>query len=146
MYEIERKFIVKKDKLPKLTNGIDIIQGYIIDSNDGVVRVRKYGDIYFLTIKLNNVGISRIEIEKEISKEEFDLLISKSKKSLEKTRYNIDNWEIDVFKNTENIKIKNLIIAEIELEKEDIILELPDWIDKEVSYDYRYYNNNLIGE
>ena len=49
-------------------------------------------------------------------------------------------WEIDVFKG----RLDGLIIAEIELESEDEAFSLPDWADKEVSDDVRYYNSNLV--
>jgi CYTH domain-containing protein len=47
--------------------------------------------------------------------------------------------ELDVFKGAH----KGLIIAELELEDENTEINLPDWIEKEVSDDPRYYNSNL---
>ena len=34
-------------------------------------------------------------------------------------------------------------MAEIELESEDETFEIPDWIDKEVTDQEKYYNSNL---
>jgi CYTH domain-containing protein len=48
-------------------------------------------------------------------------------------------WEIDEFAG-EN---QGLIVAEVELTDENQTFEVPDWIDKEVSDDSRYYNVNL---
>jgi adenylate cyclase len=36
-----------------------------------------------------------------------------------------------------------LILAEIELKSETELFDVPDWIDKEVTDDKRYYNSNL---
>jgi adenylate cyclase len=34
-------------------------------------------------------------------------------------------------------------MAEIELEQEDQVITIPDWIGEEVTGDERYYNSNL---
>ncbi len=49
-------------------------------------------------------------------------------------------WEIDCF----NGRNKGLIIAEIELESEEEVFEKTEWILKEVSDDFNYFNNNLL--
>ena len=36
-----------------------------------------------------------------------------------------------------------LVTAEIELPNEKTVVELPDWIGREVTDDHRYKNNNL---
>ena len=43
-------------------------------------------------------------------------------------------WEIDVYEGI----LKGVVIAEVELDREDRILELPDWVGKEVTGDLRY--------
>jgi CYTH domain-containing protein len=48
-------------------------------------------------------------------------------------------WEIDVFTD----KNEGLIIAEIELTSEEQKFVLPDWVEKEVTGDIRYYNSFL---
>ena len=48
-------------------------------------------------------------------------------------------WEVDEFLG-ENA---GLVVAEIELESEDEVFELPSWIGDEVTSDARYYNSNL---
>lgn len=61
-----------------------------------------------------------------------------------KDRYRVDFkgfvWEVDRF-HGEN---SGLVVAEIELEHQDQDVPLPDWIDKEVSGDPRYYNASLV--
>ena len=62
---------------------------------------------------------------------------------IEKTRYLYEFkghiWEIDEF-HGEN---EGLIVAEIELKSEDETFEKPDWLGKDISFDYKYTNNNL---
>ena len=40
-------------------------------------------------------------------------------------------------------KYEGLVVAEIELESEEQVVELPDFIGKEVTDDRRYYNANM---
>ena len=49
-------------------------------------------------------------------------------------------WEVDEFHGDN----EGLIVAEIELESETEAYELPDWADKNVSGDPRYYNVSLV--
>jgi CYTH domain-containing protein len=62
---------------------------------------------------------------------------------IEKTRYLIEHaghsWEVDEF-HGENA---GLVVAEIELRDPGEQIDLPDWIDREVTGDPRYYNANL---
>ncbi len=142
--EIERKFLVKGDKWRSLGTGVLYRQGYIPTLGKQTVRVRIVGDIGYLTIKGKTVGRSRLEFEYPIplqdAREMLDNLCSHP--LIEKTRYKIGQedliWEVDEFMG-EN---EGLIIAEVELEKENQAITLPDWIDREVT-DPKYYNANL---
>ena len=62
---------------------------------------------------------------------------------IEKNRYSIrfreHTWEIDEFLG-ENA---GLLIAEIELQSPDQIIEKPPWLGAEVSDDPRYFNSQL---
>ncbi|MGH1570428.1 hypothetical protein ACRAWG_06855 [Methylobacterium sp. P31] len=62
---------------------------------------------------------------------------------LEKTRYRVEHagavWEVDVFGGA----LAGLILAEIELEREDQPVVLPSWIEREVTDDARYRNSRL---
>ena len=143
--EIERKFLVKEKPFSIAKRSLKINQGYIINEKSKVIRVREKGDDYFLTIKGNNIGISRLEYDFPISKEDAKELIFHFCKTtlIEKTRHYIEykghTWEVDEFhgKNT------GLIVAEIELDSEDEKFEIPDWVGEEVTQDDRYYNMNL---
>ena len=143
--EIERKFLIKEKPFSIAKRSLKINQGYIINEKSKVIRVREKGDDCFLTIKGNNIGISRLEYDFPISKEDAKELIFHFCKTtlIEKTRHYIEHkghtWEVDEFHGKNN----GLIVAEIELESEDEKFEIPDWVGEEVTQDDRYYNMNL---
>ena len=143
--EIERKFLIKEKPFSIAKRSLKINQGYIINEKSKVIRVREKGNDYFLTIKGNNIGISRLEYDFPISKEDAKELIFHFCKTtlIEKTRHYIEHkghtWEVDEFHGKNN----GLIVAEIELESEDEKFEIPDWVGEEVTQDDRYYNMNL---
>ena len=143
--EIERKFLVKERPFAMAKRSLKINQGYILNEKSKVIRVREKGDDYFLTIKGNNIGISRLEYDFPISKDDAEELIIHFCKTtlIEKTRHYVEHkghtWEVDEFHGTNN----GLIVAEIELESEDEKFEIPNWIGQEVTQDERYYNMNL---
>jgi adenylate cyclase len=108
------------------------------------VRVRETNDGGFLTIKGRSKGIARAEYEYPIPKADAkQMLDTLAKTQLAKTRYKIiigkHTWDVDVFHGTND----GLILAEVELESVDDKIELPDWLEKEVSDDPRYFNSSL---
>jgi len=145
--EIERKFLVTGDyKLPlgvekKTIDQVDI-------SLDPVVRLRKDGWKYELTIK-GKGHISKTEVEKELTKKEFDALwVLTEGKRLEKNRFLVPfgdyTIEFDVFKG----HLEDLVMFEVEfktLEEADNFNPNIDWITsfEDVSEDMKYKNNNL---
>ncbi len=144
--EIERKFIIDINKLPPLTNGYTIKQGYIQTENYTTVRVRIRNKDAFLTIKGKNRGASRLEFEYPIPLQDAnDMLEALCQSSLvEKTRYLVKyerhTWEVDIFEGSN----KGLVVAEVELDSEDEAFTLPYWVTKEVTDDIRYFNSNLV--
>lgn len=144
MQEIERKFLVNEKKWFPSGQGKRIKQGYLSVDPARVVRIRIIEKKAWLTIKGNQKGISRTEIEYPIKIEEAEVMLKMCLDfPIEKTRYyeKINNhlWEIDVFEG----KNKGLFLAEVELENENEEVIIPDWIKKEVSTDYRYFNSWL---
>ena len=143
--EIERKFLVNVEKLPEriLIDGEKISQGYLCIEPARTVRIRIKGGQGFLTIKGLTVGIARKEFEYEIPLEDAQELLKLCINILEKVRYKVNYagkiWEIDIFSG----RHEGLILAEVELLSDEEIIELPDWVDKEVSDDPRYFNSNL---
>ncbi|HFQ61048.1 MAG TPA: CYTH domain-containing protein [Epsilonproteobacteria bacterium] len=144
--EIERKFLIDTDKLPHLSNGYTIKQGYIQTVDHTTVRVRIRNQDSFLTIKGKSEGASRLEFEYPIPLQDAnDMLDALCQSSLiEKTRYLVEHgghtWEVDIFEGSN----KGLVVAEVELESEEEAFTLPSWVTKEVTYDIRYFNSNLV--
>lgn len=143
--EIERKFLVDSSKLPTLTKGHIMKQGYV--PTQGItVRARISDDEAFLTLKGRATGLTRSEFEYPIPVEDAQQILNElcAHPLIEKTRYLIPygehTWELDIFEG-EN---KGLVVAEIELESENEVFDLPTWVTQEVSHDTKYRNSNLI--
>ena len=143
--EIERKFLVDKRKMHKLNFSSEVLikQGYL--SNHPTVRVRVKDNHGFLTIKSSTRGISRQEFEYEIPIEDAEKLLRLCGNNvLKKIRRTIELgghvWEVDFFMG----RLAGLVVAEVELNSANEVVDLPDWISKEVSGDARYFNSNLI--
>lgn len=144
--EIERKFLVKGEDWRFLGTGRIYRQGYISTIRGIAVRVRIAGDRAYLTIKGKTQGITRQEFEYPIPLDDAEILLNSlcDRPLIEKTRYAIQLgnllWEVDEFFGDN----EGLILAEVELTDEDQKIELPTWIDREVTSDPRYYNVNLV--
>ena len=143
--EIERKFLVREGSWREAA-AETYRQGYLSTVKERTVRVRTINDKGYLTVKGISVGASRLEFEYEIPVEEANQLLDDlcEKPLIEKNRYQLESggltWEIDVFFGDN----EGLIVAEVELQSEDQVLEKPDWVAEEVTTDPRYYNANLI--
>ncbi|MGE9295964.1 MAG: CYTH domain-containing protein [Puniceicoccales bacterium] len=142
--EIERKFIARAEELPPALLSTQLSQGYV-DPEAASVRVRISGDACFLTIKGAVSGMSRLEYEFQIPMEQGRELLERlcRRPVIEKTRSLIDHgnhrWEVDVFAGDN----KGLVIAEVELDDEDEQVEIPHWIEREVTHDRKYSNAAL---
>ncbi len=139
--EIERKFLVKKETWENNADaGLSCRQGYLHADSEKTIRVRIMGEKAYLTVKGKSSGISRAEYEYEIPVSDASALMDLCSSIIQKTRFFISHkgmtWELDVFEGLN----RGLVMAEIELESEDQLLELPDWTGTEVSDDSRYYN------
>jgi adenylate cyclase len=144
--EIERKYLLSSNSWKSLSHKkIRMHQGYLCNNHQSSVRIRIEDQSANINIKSMTVGISRAEYEYSIPVDEAaELLATLCKKpQIQKERYLVNHadklWEIDVFAGDN----EGLVVAEIELESEDEAIELPEWIDKEVSHHDRYYNMRL---
>lgn len=146
--EIERKFLVRNDDYKRQAYASSRIQqGYICSSHGRTVRVRIRDQRGYLTIKgpSNADGISRYEFEKEITLDEAEHLMTLCEPGrIDKTRYLVKSgnhtFEVDEFYGDN----EGLVMAEVELGSEDETYVKPDFIDKEVTGDCRYYNAHLL--
>lgn len=146
--EIERKFLIKT--LPENLNEYSyhsMTQGYL--NTSPVVRVRKEDNSYYLTYKGSGL-LSRTEYNLPLNEESFNHLLEKADGNIiSKKRYEIPycqgntsyTIELDVFEPP----FSPLIIAEVEFESENAAADflIPEWFDKEVTYEPAYHNSNL---
>lgn len=144
--EIERKFIVTSHGWKPLVTGERAIrQGYLSSNAKATVRVRTWDDATAaITLKGKSVGASRPEYEYEIPiGDARELMEMAWPHVVEKRRHIVPfgglTWEIDVFEG----RHAGLVIAEVELESEDMPVTLPDWVGQEVTEDDRYFNASL---
>lgn len=141
--EIERKFLITDLSSINLNDYTrkEIIQDYLY--SDLFTAVRKRHIIqdnkhkYVYTVKTGKNKYSVNEIEKEITKQEYDNLnVCKSYRTISKTRYNIPYIdgliiELDIFHD----EYDGVVFAEIEFKSEEQAnsIELPKWFGKELS-------------
>ncbi len=147
--EIERKYLVTSDCYKKLAVARHhICQGYISREKTGTVRVRISDEKAYLTIKGKPASghIARYEWEKEIDMREAEELMNLCQGTIiNKTRWIVPakeeglKWEVDEFHG----KYEGLVIAEIELDNEEQVVELPIFIGEDVTDDHQYYNANM---
>jgi len=155
-YEIERKFLIEFPNISWLEKNknckkLEIIQTYLNSNADEEVRVRQRGYdgnyIYTQTIKRNVNDITRVEIEKRLTKDEYlNLLMNAdtSKHPIRKTRYCLiyknQYFEIDIYPFW-----NDKAIVEIELNDENQEIEFPKQLKliKEVTNDKNYRNSEL---
>ncbi|HEY5706473.1 MAG TPA: CYTH domain-containing protein [Terrimicrobiaceae bacterium] len=143
--EIERKFLLSDDSWRSGSQGCHYVQGYLSRDPERVVRVRQAGTCAFISVKGIAQGTTRQEFEYPIPLSDAEALMKLCICPLiEKTRYVVEyhgkRWEVDEF-HGEN---EGLVLAEIEITREDEPIDLPPWIGAEVSHDARYFNANLV--
>jgi len=144
--EIERRWLLKfKPTLDNWDEVIVITQYYLSDKR----RIRASRIIEDVTYELCSKtpvegSISNIEVEENISREQFNEYLRLANKKISKVRYKKDGWEIDVF-----IGIR-LVIAEFEIQSEDQEIIIPDWLQpfiiKEITGEKEFSNYNLSEE
>ena len=140
MIEIERKFLLKAmpDVLP--TEVVKIDQFYYKNKEGVWERVRQwnsnlYGKKWIHTIKTKISDFSNEEVEKDITKLEYEEFKKECRQNKSNSRYIKKErwiypdgdlyWEVDIFKDKCHI-----IIAEIEIPSEDYDLNIPEFISK----------------
>lgn len=144
--EIERKFLIDISGIESMDSGTQIKQGYISTTDNTAVRVRVSGEVAYLTLKGENKGATRSEFEYEIPIKDANEIIEElcTGPIIDKTRYLVvhgaHTWEVDVFHGDND----GLIVAEVELESESEVVDLPSWVVSEVTGDVKYYNTSLL--
>jgi adenylate cyclase len=144
--EIERKFLVSGEAWRETAEGTRYRQGFLSTEPERTVRVRVAGPRGSITVKGKNLGARRAEFEYEIPLADAERMLDTLCKRplIEKVRYVLavgaHTWEIDVFEGDN----AGLVVAEIELRREDEAFERPEWVGDEVTDDPRYFNSNLV--
>lgn len=146
--EIERKFLVRNDGWRAASTGSrHLRQAYLARTQNLVARVRLVDEADAqITIKSAGSGLSRQEFEYPIPiPDALELMKLALGRPISKRRHLVPagpaTWEIDVFEGEH----AGLILAEIELPREDADFARPDWLGKEVTGETRYYNATLAG-
>ncbi len=159
--EIEYKYLIRFPDLTALETQpeykcCELLQMYLSlpeNLSEGSTRCRirsvrnSAGVKYIKTFKQKITEITRVEIESEISEEEFNLLsnyIAKGYSPIHKVRHSFKlfgfTYEVDIFPFW-----SDRAYLEIEVESEEVKPPIPDFITviKDVTFDPRYRNSAL---
>ena len=144
--EIERKFLVRDKRYRQMAEPVSYRQGYLSTARERIVRVRIRGKRAYLTVKGATNGITRSEYEYEIPPADAEHILEQlcKKPIIEKDRYEIECddmvWQVDEFHGPN----EGLVVAEVHLDREDQKITMPEWIDKEVSHEPKYFSSSLV--
>ncbi|MCD7714402.1 MAG: CYTH domain-containing protein [Prevotella sp.] len=144
--ETERKFLVAGDGYKAMAHASSRIRQGYIPAKGATVRVRMRDERAFLTIKGRKAAgsISRYEFETEITPSEAEELFKLCQGGeVDKRRWLVKSgahvFEVDEFYGAN----EGLVVAEVELSREDEAFVRPPFIGKEVTFDPRYRNSYL---
>ena len=153
--KMERKFLIRKPDIEKI-NGfhnvkkVEIEQTYTKISDNEEIRIRRRGvdgDYIYYMAKMEKLAPNkRVEIEKRLSKHEYDnmLLGSDESAKISKDRYYVmyddRNYEIDIYP-----FMKDEAIMEIKVNSENEEVKIPEGIEviKEITGDKEYMSASL---
>jgi CYTH domain-containing protein len=136
--EIERKFVVCRLDIPLPPQNEHIRQGYLAFEPE--VRVRISGGQAVLTVK-GSGDVVRSEVEVEITPTDAERLLKVASGILEKRRYRLGRWLLDIFEGP----LTGLRLLEIELSHPDEAVSLPAGVVAvEVTRDPRFKNKHLV--
>ena len=145
--EIERKFLIKKDRFPDNLAQYpchEIEQGYLC--TEPVVRIRRQDDEYYLTYKSKGF-MAREEYNLPLTKESYGHLLPKIDGLLiAKTRYLIPlnerlTAELDIFE--KDLAPLTLVEVEFDSVEEADKFTAPDWFGEDVTNSGKYHNSYL---
>ncbi|ANP49522.1 CYTH domain-containing protein [Streptomyces griseochromogenes] len=146
IYEIERKFLVHGFVPPASATAQRVQQGYAAITEDGTeVRVRRASGRHTLTVK-HGLGLTRVEVEREISAEEFDALWPATEAArLTKDRYRIPDGPHTVVVDVYGGALSGLCTAEVEFPTAEHARRYapPAWLGEEVTGVAAYLNQSL---
>lgn len=150
MKEIEKKYLVNGDIDLTKYEKIEVEQGYL-NTSLPIIRIRKYGDEYFITYKSKIKSNKDINIANEyelpLSEEAYYNLRGKIDNNLiSKDRYLVPLKDgrvaqLDVFHD----RLEGLRIVEVEFcsLKASLNFKKPSWFGEEITGNKKYFNSNL---
>jgi adenylate cyclase len=148
--EIERKFLLKGDAVPPAVATEPIDQGYLAVTDDGTeVRLRRIAGRHVLGIKRGNGGLSRIEVELQLSEAEFaELWPATVGARLVKTRYSVRVDDAVAHVDVYAQDLSGLRTVEVEFSSEEAARAFtpPDWFGPEITGAQEYKNRRLATE
>jgi adenylate cyclase len=146
MPEIERKFLVRD--LPTEVRGgrrpEHIRQGYLT-LEPVEVRIRsRAGRPHELTVKSGG-GLSRAEVNIQLTADQFEELWPLVERSIEKERTPLELGDLTVEVDVYGGRLEGLVVAEVEFgtEPEALAFRPPAWFGTEVTNDARFRNAAL---
>ncbi|WP_020695770.1 CYTH domain-containing protein [Reyranella massiliensis] len=144
--EIERKFLLAGDGWrTQFTHRKRIRDGLVATAGRRKVRVRAYDDRATLTIKAKTASLGDAEYEYEIPLTDAEELLAThcDGRVLSKTRYYVPYkgfvWEIDEYDGI----LSGVVLAEVELSREDVEVPLPSWVGEEITGRPEYRKSNM---
>ena len=143
--EIERRFLIKNDNWKEfVTKKTFIEQGYLSQSlDDWIIRIRFTGKDFKIAIKKHIRSYTNLEFEYSIPRKDGETIMSSLSNTIKKERFFLEverkTWIIDCFKENNY----PLVIAEIELSREEEDFTLPLFISKEITGLTHYSNFSL---
>ena len=120
-------------------------RNYLASTDAWTTRLRQRDDDYILTYKAKVSGDTSLELEWNVEGGVARRLLAKGPfPAVEKTRYVLTGadgltWEVDEFEGL----LGGLVIAEVELTREDEAVKLPDWLGLEITHLGNWSNADL---
>ena len=117
--EVERKFRLRQPPDLSGSDADPIEQGYLAVGPEGEVRLRRKGEQTVLTVK-RGAGLSRDEVEVEISPEQFEALWPLTEgRRLRKRRHVLPHDGLEIEVDVYEGELEGLIVAEVEFDSEE---------------------------
>jgi len=137
--EIERRFLVIREKLPDLSECHSWMMKQAYLARDPWVRIRIVeGNTPQAILTVKGKGtLTRPEVNCSIPVDKaLEMWPMARCGIIHKIRHSCGQWEVDEFMDS----LAGLWLAEIELANEDTKFDRPEWLGQEVTEDIRYSN------
>lgn len=145
-FEIERQFLLgsaPERVLNRADRVVKIRQGYLT-TVPPAIRVRQLDGQFLMTVKSGGTLVRReveFQIEEKVAQQLFEIARDQL---IEKTRYVIGPWEVDVFEG----RHRGVFVAEFEMETpDDPLPPLPEGLEaiREVTHE-RTFSNQILAQ